>query len=580
MNGDTNDHNCTNSSYKCNECEFVSDSQGGLGVHRVKKHKANGCDNINSVSVVCEYPQGKSFYCCICNTIIKSWPNFKRHYKNIHPNIPLTASAVCTLCNRVFSELKGAGVHMKREHDISSSSVIPPSSPSPIMSSVNFADSQPCNDSCAPESTVSATSPPPVRRTSKRRRRSHKLLPTNQPPNFPSITSPNGIPSTNLPSCRSTPLSQIPSTNDPVLEPMVALIGCTAVESIPLILNSPPSSEPLDSMVSLIGCTDEDRIPNAPDSPPDMEVVINPLVAFIGSTDEISTSHNPDSIPTVCAHAHKVPDPVICDLSPDDDDDDDPFDIPPPLSPPRPLSQFSFLNPPPSTSPSSLSQSLNPNALNFQPTQNVTLSPPPGVIPTSPINCSTIPNVTDPGQTNASSDEPTAVSTEFVEKWSSSFAANTSWQEFSEHCNQFANDVISECDRNFQSKKRAVPRRPARPSARPVNNNRRPLRYNPIEARRIQSLYRISKKRAARQVICDNKPSYSGSVDEANQFFTRVFGEKNVDVDAVKKGLDEFVPSGQKMTLWAIQLHRIKYPRNYVPCRTLRPVLIGLNTVT
>ncbi|CAB4016364.1 Hypothetical predicted protein [Paramuricea clavata] len=89
-----------------------------------------------------------------------------------------------------------------------------------------------------------------------------------------------------------------------------------------------------------------------------------------------------------------------------------------------------------------------------------------------------------------------------------------------------------------KSKKKAVPHRPARPSARPVNNNHRTLHYNPFKARRVQSLYRISKKRAARQVICDNKPSYSGSVDEANHFFTQVFGEKNVDVNAVKKGFD------------------------------------------
>jgi hypothetical protein len=36
-------------------------------------------------------------------------------------------------------------------------------------------------------------------------------------------------------------------------------------------------------------------------------------------------------------------------------------------------------------------------------------------------------------------------------------------------------------------------------------------------------------------VISDNKPSYSGSVDEANKFFSQVFGEKTVDADAVKK---------------------------------------------
>ena len=70
--------------------------------------------------------------------IIKSWLNFKRHYKNIHPKIQLSISALCTLCNRAFSSLKGVGVHMKREHDISSWSFIRPSSPSPIMSTANL----------------------------------------------------------------------------------------------------------------------------------------------------------------------------------------------------------------------------------------------------------------------------------------------------------------------------------------------------------------------------------------------------------------------------------------------------------
>ena len=60
MNGDTNEHNCPNGSYKCNDCEFVSDSQGGLGVHRVKKHKVNGCDNIMSRLFV-STPKGNLF---------------------------------------------------------------------------------------------------------------------------------------------------------------------------------------------------------------------------------------------------------------------------------------------------------------------------------------------------------------------------------------------------------------------------------------------------------------------------------------------------------------------------------------
>ena len=154
----------------------------------------------------------------------------------------MTVSALCTLCNRVFSELKGVGVHMKREHDISSSSSIPPSSPSPIMSSVNFADSQPSNDSCVSELTVSVSSSSSSRRTSKRQSRRHKLLPINQSPNFPSTTSPNGIPSTNPPLHPPTPISQIPSTIDPVLESLVTLTGCTAVESNPPKPNSLPPS--------------------------------------------------------------------------------------------------------------------------------------------------------------------------------------------------------------------------------------------------------------------------------------------------------------------------------------------------
>ena len=97
-------------------------------------------------------------------------------------------------------------------------------------------------------------------------------------------------------------------------------------------------------------------------------------------------------------------------------------------------------------------------------------------------------------------------------------------------------------EKDFQRKK-PVSRRLNRPSARPVNPNRRPVKYNPIEARKLQSLYRISKKRAARKVLNDSKPSYDGSVDDANEFFTRVFGPKSCDIDGVKSGLNDFVPS-------------------------------------
>jgi hypothetical protein len=132
---------------------------------------------------------------------------------------------------------------------------------------------------------------------------------------------------------------------------------------------------------------------------------------------------------------------------------------------------------------------------------------------------------------------------EFQSKWSAVFSADYGWDQFAKYCDDFAEDVINTSEKDFQRKK-PVSRRLNRPSARPVNSNRRPVKYNPIEARKLQSLYRISKKCAARKVLNDSKPSYDGSVDDANEFFTRVFGSKSCDIDDVKSALNDFVPSG------------------------------------
>ena len=248
-------------------CEFVSDSQGGLGVHQVKKHKASDCDDIHSVSIICEYPKGKSFYCCICDTIIKSWPHFTRHFRAIHSNIPLFASAWCTLCNRQFKDLKRVGVHMNREHDISSLTIIPPSSDVPIMSSVNFVDSQSPN---SPQlyDNVSRAGPPLSNRVNARRRACKADLQiSNHCSNDAVVPTISDGPFSKAPSALATPASppsQFPPNTQPSLDPVVAFSGCTAVD------NPLPPSNPitLDSTVALNGCTDDDRIPTVPDSSP------------------------------------------------------------------------------------------------------------------------------------------------------------------------------------------------------------------------------------------------------------------------------------------------------------------------
>ena len=142
------------------------------------------------------------------------------------------------------------------------------------------------------------------------------------------------------------------------------------------------------------------------------------------------------------------------------------------------------------------------------------------------------------------STEPPNPVNNFQAKWFTVFSANDDWDQFSTNCDLFADDVIKTSDDDFKRKTTHAPRRAQRPSARPVNPNRRELRYNPIQARHLQSLYRLSKKRAARKVLSDSKPSFDGTVDDANEFFTRVFGPKDCDVDGVNNGLNDFVPSG------------------------------------
>ncbi len=214
--------------------------------------------------------------------------------------------------------------------------------------------------------------------------------------------------------------------------------------------------------------------------------------------------------------------------------------LPPlPISGPSPSNSYTIPGNCANSPPSNFQIPLTPRTL---PTQDIPPAPPPGVIPSTPVGDFTQYDLPDSTNGNSSYNS-TGVTSEFIKKWSSTFFADTNWREFSDHFYDFANDVITECDKISQHKKKTAP---PRPSVRPVNNNRRPLQYNPIEAHRIQTLYCQSKKRAARQVISDNKPSYTGSVQDANEFFSQIFEEKWVDVDAVKNGLNNHVPSGPK----------------------------------
>lgn len=107
-----------------------------------------------------------------------------------------------------------------------------------------------------------------------------------------------------------------------------------------------------------------------------------------------------------------------------------------------------------------------------------------------------------------SSSHPSTTNTErleaFREKWSASFEEDSPWIDFCELCSTFTSEAIAlaiEVIPPFT--RRPVPRDPNRPSAKKPPIGRPPIRNAPNEARRLQSLYRHSKKRAARMIIGD-----------------------------------------------------------------------------
>ena len=48
------------------------------------------------------------------------------------------------------------------------------------------------------------------------------------------------------------------------------------------------------------------------------------------------------------------------------------------------------------------------------------------------------------------------------------------------------------------------------------------------------------------KVFEDSSPTFSGSMDDANSFFTKVISNKECDVESIKNHLQEFVPKGQE----------------------------------
>ena len=146
--------------------------------------------------------------------------------------------------------------------------------------------------------------------------------------------------------------------------------------------------------------------------------------------------------------------------------------------------------------------------------------------------------------------------------------------QFSAEAVELAQDITS------QRRPKPAPRRPDRPSARPTIDHRRSSTDDPAAARRLQTLYRLSKKRAARKIFGDESPGFDGTLDDATTFFTEPSGPGTVTSSNYKINCRNTSPP------WLRTIHSSCHQllknscRNYAPSSTLHLAKIAWNIAT
>ena len=136
----------------------------------------------------------------------------------------------------------------------------------------------------------------------------------------------------------------------------------------------------------------------------------------------------------------------------------------------------------------------------------------------------------------------------FREHWSNVFLDDsTSWDEFSQQCAQFATaarELASDLRKPKKPNTAGTEMAPRPPFRRPPAGQSI-SRFDPTEARRIQGLYRHSKKLAARKLMNDNVVTYSGTTQQAVTYFTENFEEKRANPSVLGEGLNTYVPNAK-----------------------------------
>ena len=528
---------------QCPDCSFISSSQGHLGIHRSKMHKNLVSDNINSVNIARLFHEGKSHYCCLCNNIIASFSNFKHHFSTTHKGVSLNISVKCLICNREFPKSSGAGVHVKRSHKIGKDDPYP-LSPSPVMSFVDYTLSQ--TNSTIASSTQS--------RRSRRVSLTHSPLSgiTSCPSQCLSSTSHDDVSldtqHVNPPLSRSliqlSPCQTSPGSTSPLPQPL--FIESCRDTPVPVLSdidlnedNDPFPSLPIPRYscspdcvsVPLTGDPDSIIIPSSIDpSQPSSD----PGVAFIGCTAESCTVQSTrgavlcptSSIPEIPLtgdfHSINIPSSTVFHQPPSD-----------------PGVAFVGCTAESCSVQSSLG-TLNGSSLVHDnpsnPTDNLANNPNDlsNLEPSGALSGCTVGDSDDSNTANSNSQSHNSrgKDSEFVRQWYNRISSAASFDDFSASCGLFADEVVMKGkDMSANSRGRPALNPRNQPHGRVPSRNRRPLQFNPRDAKRLQILYRLSKKRAAHQVLNDNNTPYSGTKDRAEQYFNQTFSPPTVDLD-------------------------------------------------
>ena len=134
----------------------------------------------------------------------------------------------------------------------------------------------------------------------------------------------------------------------------------------------------------------------------------------------------------------------------------------------------------------------------------------------------------------------------FREQWKATFSEDSTWEEFTNHCTTFASaarELASNLKKSHTSRTPKPSSQSRPPPSRHLLQGRPIPRFDPTQARRLQGLYYHSKRRATRKILGNNNTIFTGSIDDAEQYFTTSFTEKHTNTSILQEQLDQFTPT-------------------------------------